>query len=95
MKYNRWTTPMVANLWNSDDFDWVEMEFRDQSGGLLFSWQKMKYKLVNSQKTDNWIWCKMQLMGDSKRFNIINVYAPRDAIYKRWLWHSLKGLLSQ
>lgn len=93
-KCSKWNSFMISSLWGLDGNGWVEVDSRGLSGGLVCSWDVERFKVLNVHKDQNWIGCRVQSIGDSKCFNIINVYAPQDQIFKRYLWHTLEIYLA-
>ncbi|KAD6455081.1 hypothetical protein E3N88_09787 [Mikania micrantha] len=73
------------------DFDYVNA--RGRSGGVLSVWNPKIFSKLGVEKGDNFLLVYGTMVGCDEQINIVNVYAPQDAVGKRALWESLGGLM--
>jgi hypothetical protein len=83
------TDPLVHSLWGSADCGWTFLPTEGNSGGILSVWNKVKASLVFTFTGVGFVGVCLDLIGESRRCFIINVYAKCNLRDKRSLWGNL------
>lgn len=87
---------IVDAIWDSTTHGWLHSGAQGEtgkSGGLLFSWDSSKIKLLGYEISPNWIWIRCKLINrPHSASNFINVYAPHHHQDKIQLWQDLQKI---
>ncbi|MCI08824.1 putative reverse transcriptase - beet retrotransposon, partial [Trifolium medium] len=68
----------VQGLWGNNDCEWAFLPSEGNSGGLLSIWNKVKANLVFTFIGEGFVGVCLDLVGETKRCYIVNVYAKCD-----------------
>jgi hypothetical protein len=79
----------VQRLWGSGDCGWAYLSAVGNSGGILSIWNKVKMSLVFTFIGDGFVGVCLDIIDESRRCFIVNVYAKCNFRAKRQLWRDI------
>jgi hypothetical protein len=79
----------VNNLWGSCDCDWAFLPAEGNSGGILSIWNKVKASLVFTFIGVGFVGVCLDIVNESRRCFVVNVYAKCNFRAKQQLWRDI------
>jgi mannosylglycoprotein endo-beta-mannosidase len=79
----------VNSLWGSCDCDWAYLPAEGNSGGILSIWNKVKTSLVFTFIGVGFVGVCLDIVNESRRCFVVNVYAKCNFRAKQQLWSDL------
>jgi len=92
-KHNEITLQDLHSCWGNQDIDWLHVPTKEGgSGGLILTWLKDSFDLVEHQIMQHWISATGILQQSNFRCQICIVYAPNDRHERLDVWNQLREL---
>nr|KYP35452.1 Transposon TX1 uncharacterized [Cajanus cajan] len=86
------TNEICCSLWGDNDCDWRMVPAINMAGGLLTTWRKDKFDLVNQFEGLGFLGIVGTWKDNGAQIVVVNnVYAPCQSMLKRELWAELIG----
>jgi endonuclease/exonuclease/phosphatase family metal-dependent hydrolase len=79
----------VHRLWGSSNCGWAYLPAMGNSGGILSIWNKVKASLVFTFIGDRFVGVCLDIVNESRRCIVVNVYAKCNIRAKRQLWSDI------
>lgn len=86
------STQLVRPVWDSDDFDFLDVNVIDKTGGLLWLWNKSSFAMQQCVYGAGFALIQGKLLSTNKVIVFVNVYGPQSESEKKLLWKSLLKL---
>ncbi|KAL8493950.1 hypothetical protein ACS0TY_024935 [Phlomoides rotata] len=83
-----------SSLWPDKDFDWVYSGSNGASGGLITIWKKSIFSLDCHWGVPGALSIKGTWLGDTRKFTLINTYAPSGTKDQLSLWEDIQDRTS-
>lgn len=83
------TNEVCCSLWGYNDCDWRMVPAINMASGLLTTWRKDKFDLVNQFEGLGFLGIVGTWKDNGEQIVVVNVYAPCQSMLKQELWAEL------
>ncbi|XP_022013758.1 uncharacterized protein LOC110913221 [Helianthus annuus] len=83
---------IVGRYWGQVDMEWVSVDARGRSGGLVSAWDPGAFSKRSVIKNESFLAVTGRIFGTEVVLNIVNVYALCETTRRRILWEELKRI---
>ena len=88
------TRGLVRSIWSCPYIDWLYMDSKGASGGILLMWDRRVVEKIEEVVGQFSILCRLKNVSDHFEWAFIGIYGPNLNRKRQFVWEELAGLIS-